>query len=70
VNFIMGRHLHQWLVEETGQDLIEYGLLCSFVAFATVVAVNLLSGAMNNSYESWDAAAKELWEVPDPEPLP
>jgi len=66
----MGRHLHQWLVEEAGQDLIEYGLLCSFVAFATVVAVNLLSGATNNSYESWDAAAKELWEVPDPEPLP
>jgi Flp pilus assembly pilin Flp len=66
----MRRHCHRWLVEDAGQDLIEYGLLCSFVGFATVAAVNLLGMAMNNTYESWDGAVKELWEVPDPEPLP
>ena len=67
---MMRRYVHRWLVEDAGQDLIEYGLLCSFVGFAAVAAVNLLGGAINNSYESWDAAAKELWEVPDPEPVP
>lgn len=68
--FMTGQHFRRWLVEEDGQDLIEYGLLCSFIAFAAFAAINLLNDAMNTSYESWDAAAKELWEVPDPEPVP
>jgi Flp pilus assembly pilin Flp len=67
---MMRRHVVRWLVEEAGQDLIEYGLLCSFIGFATVAGVNLLGIAMNSTYESWDSAVKELWEVPDPEPLP
>ena len=70
MTFIMRSHLSRWLVEESGQDLIEYALLCSFIAFSAVAGINLVSGAMNTSYESWDEGTKELWEVPDPEPAP
>jgi Flp pilus assembly pilin Flp len=67
---VMRQQFEKWWREEDGQDLIEYGLLCSFIAFAAVVAVNLVSAAMNNTYGSWDDAVKDLWEVPDPEPVP
>jgi Flp pilus assembly pilin Flp len=60
--------LRRWLLEEDGQDILEYALLCSFLGFAAVAAVNLLSGAMNQTYTAWNAAAQSdaLVEVPDP----
>jgi Flp pilus assembly pilin Flp len=58
----------RWLADESGQDLIEYALLCSFMGFAAAGAIGLLSAAMNTAYVSWDAAAQsdQLVEVPDP----
>lgn len=67
---LMKRRIQQLLIEDDGQDLIEYALLCTFIGFASIAAIDLLGVTMNNTYESWDAGVKELWEVPDPEPIP
>ena len=64
--------LRRWLVEEDGQDLIEYMLLSSAIGFAGLVAFSFVSDAMNSTYTSWDEAVQsdELVEVPDPVPSP
>lgn len=56
--------------DEGGQDLIEYVLLGSVIAIASVLAFQLLATSMNTSYESWDDAQQSIWEVPDPVPAP
>jgi len=38
------------LVEEEGQDLIEYALLAAFIALAAVAAITQLGTAINNIY--------------------
>jgi len=63
---------HTWrrfLAEESGQDLIEYALLCSFLGFAAAAGVGLLRVAMNNTYTAWDTAGQSdaLVEMPDPQ---
>jgi Flp pilus assembly pilin Flp len=61
--------LRRWLIEEDGQDLIEYALLCSCMGFAAATAVSLLGGAMKDAYISWDTAAQSdaVVEVPNPQ---
>ena len=66
------RSIWRLVTEEDGQDLIEYALLGTTIAFAGVVAVDLLRDAMNTTYDSWDKAVQsdELVEVPEPTPIP
>jgi Flp pilus assembly pilin Flp len=66
------RRLWRLVTDDEGQDLIEYALLGTTIAFAAVVAVDLLSDAMGATYESWDEAVQsdDLVEVPDPTPIP
>jgi Flp pilus assembly pilin Flp len=59
--------LARLLVEESGQDLIEYALLTTFVALAAAVGLSLIRPAINGTYGSWNAAMNILWEPPDPE---
>ena len=60
--------LKRWLVDENGQDLIEYALLCCTVGFAGAVAFSFISDAMFTTYTSWDDAAHSevLVEIPCP----
>ena len=55
------------LMDESGQDLIEYALLTAFVGFAGAAAFQLIGGSINATYTSWDLGVNELWEVPDPQ---
>ena len=68
----MTRRLWQLLTEDDGQDLLEYALLGSTIAFAGVVGIDLLSDAMNSTYATWDEAVQsdELVDVPDPTQYP
>ena len=54
------------IVEEDGQDLIEYALLTGAIGFAGVVGFNLIGLAINAVYSSWDTGVNSLWEPPDP----
>jgi Flp pilus assembly pilin Flp len=60
--------IRQLLLQEDGQDIIEYALLASFLGFSAAAGVGLLSTAMKTSYIAWDTAAQSdaLVEPPDP----
>jgi Flp pilus assembly pilin Flp len=62
----MSKILKQLIVEEDGQDLIEYALLTATIAFVGAVAFNLLGAGLNTVYGSWETGTNDLWEVPDP----
>jgi Flp pilus assembly pilin Flp len=59
----------RWLIEEDGQDLIEYALLSSFIGFSAWISVSLLRTALGDAYTAWDSNYQNdaLVEVPDPE---
>jgi Flp pilus assembly pilin Flp len=59
--------LARLLVEESGQDLIEYALLATFVGLAGAVGLGLIRPAINGTYVSWNTSMNSLWEPPDPE---
>jgi Flp pilus assembly pilin Flp len=56
-----------FLVDETGQDLVEYALLTSAIGFAGAVAFSLLASSINTVYSGWDGGVNGLWEVPTPQ---
>jgi Flp pilus assembly pilin Flp len=63
----MLNHLQRFIVEDDGQDLIEYALLTGAIGFAGAAAMNALGLAINTTYTSWDTSVNDLWEMPDPQ---
>jgi Flp pilus assembly pilin Flp len=66
----VGSEIRRLLADESGQDLIEYMLLTSFIAIAGYLGIQVLGSEMNTTYRSWDSATQDAWEVPDPVPVP
>lgn len=62
----MKRLLLALVADESGQDLIEYALLTTFIGLASIVGVGLLRGAINLTYSSWNTSINDLWEPPPP----
>ena len=64
--------LRRWLIEDDGQDIVEYALLASFLGFSAVGGIKFLSSAMNSAYTAWDSTGQSdaLVEVPDPTVAP
>jgi len=65
----MGRLLRQLLVDDSGQDLVEYALLTTAVGLAVIVAFNMIQIAIGSTYASWTGDAgsvNSLWESPAP----
>ena len=60
--------IRRLLADESGQDLIEYMLLTSFIAIAGYLGIQVLGSAMNTTYRSWDTATQDAWETPNPVP--
>jgi Flp pilus assembly pilin Flp len=58
--------LIQFWRDDNGQDLIEYALLTAAIAFAGVLAFQLIGANMNAAYSSWGTGVNNLWEVPNP----
>jgi Flp pilus assembly pilin Flp len=58
--------LKRLLVEQDGQDLIEYALLTAALGFAGAAAFTLLGVSINTAYGAWEDGTNNLWEVPDP----
>jgi len=54
------------LDDESGQDLIEYALLCTFVALVGGATWDLVRGAINTTYTSWNTGMNAAWEPPPP----
>lgn len=62
------RTLRRLLTDESGQDLIEYGLLCAFIGFAGLATFSGMGVTLQVAYDSWTAAADTAVEMPDPIP--
>ena len=58
--------IKRWLHDENGQDLVEYALLVSFIAFAGVAGFNFISSVLGGAYTGWNNGVHDLWEVPEP----
>jgi Flp pilus assembly pilin Flp len=66
----VGSEIRRLLADEGGEDLIEYILLATFLAIAGVLGMQVLGSAMHDSYDSWQSATQDAWEVSDPIPTP
>jgi Flp pilus assembly pilin Flp len=62
----MRRLLVRFVADASGQDLIEYALLTTFIGLASIVGVALLRNAINLTYTSWNTSVYNLWEPPPP----
>jgi Flp pilus assembly pilin Flp len=58
--------LHRLLIDEEGQDLIEYTLLTATLALAGLAAFAAISTAINTVYTSWDTTTQAIWEPQAP----
>ena len=52
--------------DESGQDLIEYALLTTFVGLVAAATWNLTGAAIRTVYTSWDTSVNSVWRPSDP----
>ena len=60
--------LRRLLIDDRGQDLVEYVLLGATVALAGFAAMAAFPGIASAVYASWDTAQQELWYPAPPAP--
>jgi len=61
--------LHRFLVEDGGQDLIEYALITGFIGIMGYVVLDLIGVGVFNAYSSWITPASgvpSLWDPAEP----
>jgi len=52
--------------DEQGQDLVEYALLASFVAIATILGLKAIESTVGTGYRSLDSREQNIWVPPNP----
>ena len=52
--------LRELILEEDGQDLIEYGLLAAFVSLAIIASIDAIGGSLNTTYESFATEVEDF----------
>lgn len=60
------RLVRRLAVETGGDDLVEYALLTTFIGLAGAAAWTAMQTSLGAAYNSWIAAAWNLWDPPDP----
>jgi Flp pilus assembly pilin Flp len=58
--------LCRFVREESGQDLIEYGLLGCGIATVGILAWDAVRTELGVKYAGWDSGVQDLWEPDDP----
>jgi len=61
-----GRLWRRLLLDESGQDLIEYGLLASIIAVAGALVFPSIKAAMGVQFGNWGNAVNDLWAPDNP----
>ena len=56
----------RFVLEENGQDLVEYAMLTCFVGLASTFAWLYVSNAIANGFTFWDTTEQALWRPPNP----
>jgi Flp pilus assembly pilin Flp len=58
--------LSRLLVDEDGQDLIEYAFLTVAIGLAAIAVFDQIGTAIRNTYGSWESNVDNLWVPPGP----
>ena len=58
--------LRRLLADDSGQDLIEYALLTSFVSLTVFAVFDVLRDGIGFVYGTWNTSANAVWETPPP----
>lgn len=53
-------------LDESGQDIIEYGLLASIIAIAGILFLPTIATKMGANFGNWGTAVHNLWAPNDP----
>lgn len=59
--------LLRFLVDDMGQDLVEYALLTGFVGIAGAAAWLAIQDSLAAAYTGFDGDTQNLWEPPAPQ---
>ena len=52
--------------EESGQDLIEYGLLTGIITISSILVFGLIQGKMGSAYSGWESTGRANWVPANP----
>lgn len=54
------------LVDDRGQDLLEYALLTGAIGLAGIAVFDQIRAAIGFAYGTWESGVNGLWEPPGP----
>lgn len=60
--------LFRLLIDEQGQDLVEYALLGAFIGVVSVLVWQNIVSLLGERYTDYNTNVPQLWEPPDPAP--
>ena len=63
----MGSLLRRLLVDDSGQDLIEYALLTAGLGLVGIAVWPAITAAVGVTYGNLDTRTQNLWRVPNPQ---
>jgi Flp pilus assembly pilin Flp len=52
--------------DDSGQDLVEYALLTTFIGFSSIAVFDVIRSAIQVVYTSWNTSTNSNWRPPDP----
>ena len=58
--------LNRFLIDEHGQDLIEYGLLLGILASGLALLIPILTARMGTTFTTFGTNSNNLWVPSDP----
>jgi Flp pilus assembly pilin Flp len=58
--------LRAFVHDETGQDVIEYGLLSAFFGIVCIAVWIVIQGNLRDAYINYDTDVQSIWASPDP----
>ena len=58
--------LRAFIVDERGQDVIEYGLLSAFFGIVCIAVWISIQGALRDAYIGYDTNVQGIWASPNP----
>jgi Flp pilus assembly pilin Flp len=62
----MRQQVFRSFIDDSGQDLIEYGLLASIIAIAGILLFPSIKSGMNTAFGNWGTAVYNLWAPAPP----
>ena len=58
----------RFVIDDAGQDLVEYGLLAGIIGVIGTLLFPVIAGRMQVAYNSWQLAVQDKWEPCPPAP--